>query len=70
MLAAEQIRGWEQLWGHLQIEVLVSKDVDRPRIEAWVRELTAGFRTMPWTLLTADDIEARIQAEFGLIGEL
>ena len=69
-LTAEQIRGWEHLWGRLQVEVLVPKDLNRPRVEARVRELTIGFRAIPWSLLTADDIDARIQAEYGAIGNL
>jgi hypothetical protein len=39
-------------------------------VERRVKELTVGLDTIPWRLITGDEMEARIKAEYDAIGEL
>jgi hypothetical protein len=68
--SGDQVRQHDLLWARLRAEVVISKELDRAPIEKRVKELTAGLTTIPWTLLTSDDLDARIQAEYKAIGDL
>jgi len=69
-LSAEQVESYHRVWDHMKAEVLISGEIDRARVENRVRELTAGFVTRPWELLTENDIQRRIDAEYETIGDL
>lgn len=69
-LPADQVERIRTLAGRLRIEVLIAKDLDKQRVEQRVRELTSSFEAIPWTLLTEDDVTARVDAEFNSIGEI
>jgi hypothetical protein len=69
-LSNEQIEHVKRTWSKIRIEVFVSKDIDRSRIEGRVRELTSGMHVIPWKLLNEGDLETVIAQEYGRIGEV
>jgi len=69
-LPVEQVAHYEDMWRQLRVEVLVGKEVDRAAVEGRVKELTVGLETIPWRLITGDELEARIKAEYDSIGDL
>jgi hypothetical protein len=70
MLPAEQVARYDEMWHQLRVEILVGKEIDRVAVERRVKELTVGLDTIPWRLITGDEMEARIKAEYDAIGEL
>ncbi len=69
-LNPQQLEDYTRLWGRIGVEVFVSREIHRERVEERVRELSAGWRTFPWQLLTEDDINARVEQAYGEIGEI
>jgi hypothetical protein len=69
-LTPQQVEFYQNLWGRMRAEVVVSKELDKERITAKMTELTKGLTSIPWTLVTHDEIEARIQKEYAEIGEV
>ncbi len=69
-LTPEQVDHYRRLWERFRIEVFVSRELDKARIQARIDELTAGLTTAPWTLLTEDDVQAAISREYDSIGEI
>lgn len=68
-LSAEQVEFYRRLWARLKIEVFVSTEVDKKKVEDRVRELTKDLETPPWVILNEADIQARIAREYENIGE-
>lgn len=66
----EEIERIRYLWSRIKAEVLVSKEIDIKKVESKVRELTIGLNTIPWVILTENDINVRINDEYNAIGEL
>ncbi len=69
-LSAEQLEFYRRLWNRLRIEVFVSGEVDKKKVEDRLRELTKGLETPPWVLLNESDIQASIKKEYENIGEV
>lgn len=69
-LPPERLRQAEELRNRLRIEVLIDADLPKVAIESRVRELTAGFRQIPWKIITASDIEESVAQAYADIGEL
>jgi hypothetical protein len=64
----KQVEHYAGLWTNLRIEIMVGPGIDRPAVEKRVQELTSGLDVIPWQLTTADEMEARIKAEYDAIG--
>jgi predicted Zn-dependent peptidase len=69
-LSAEQVEFYRRLWARLKIEVFVSSEVDKKKVEDRVSELTRDLETPPWVLLNEADIQRRIAKEYENIGEI
>ena len=69
-MSQEQIENLKRVWSRMKAEVLISKDVDKEAVRSRVRELTQEFITIPWDILTQDDLQAAIDVEYGTIGEI
>lgn len=69
-LSQQQIEYWLNLWSRMRAEVLISKELDKTRIHERVTELTRDLTTIPWVLLTQDDIDTTIEDEYSKIGEI
>lgn len=69
-LTPDQVSYYRSAEKRLKIEVFVSSQVDKERIDARVRELTPELTTIPWKLLTEDDVQKAIAKEYDSIGEL
>ena len=69
-LTPERVAYYHGLWDQLRVEVLISKELDKDRIQQRVHELTKDMETAPWTLLTEDDVLARIDQEYEAIGDI
>jgi hypothetical protein len=54
----------------MSVEVFVSKEVDKQKIQTRVEQLTTAFTPIQWRLLDENDIKARIEAEYALIGDV
>lgn len=51
-------------------EVLVSKEVDREKVNAKVKELTTGLDTIPYTIYTEQDIKDFVAKAYEAFGEI
>jgi len=69
-LTPDQIDHVYKLWNRLKIEIVVSPDIAKDKVTAKVDELTQNFETIPWTLLTHDDITAIIDQAYKDIGDV
>ena len=69
-LTPDQIEYVYSLWSRLNIEILISDDVDKSKVSTRVNELVIDFETVPWKLLKKDDIQTFIDNEYGEIGEI
>jgi hypothetical protein len=69
-ITVDQVASARRALDSVGIEILVSDDTDRDKIGSRVQELTASFHPTPWELLTMQDVEARIHAEYQSIGDL
>ena len=69
-LTPQQIEFYENMWSRLRVEVLISKETDKDRIASRVVELTKHLVSIPWKLITQDDVEATIQGEYAKIGDI
>lgn len=70
VLQREQVQYYRDLWQRFRIEVFVSPEVDKGRIEGKVRELTVGLEPVSWQLLNEEDVEAIIRREYESIGDV
>jgi len=69
-MTPEQIARVEALKSRIQVEVLVSDEVNRTALAQRVAELTADFHQFPWRLLTSADLQQKVDEEYAQIGEL
>ena len=69
-MTPEQVSHYRGLWERFRVEVFVSRELDKTRIEDRVRQLIAGLTTVEWTLLTEDDVQDAISREYDSIGEI
>jgi len=69
-LTPERVAYYHGLWAQLRVEVLISKELDKDRIQLRVHELTKDMDTVPWNILTEDDVLARIGQEYKAIGDI
>lgn len=69
-LQPEQVQYYRDLWQRFRIEVFVSPEVDKGRIEGKVRELAAGLESVSWHLLNEEDVQGVIRREYEGIGDV
>lgn len=69
-MTPEQIARVEALKSRIQVEVLISDEVNRTALAQRVAELTADFHQFPWYLLTYADLQRKVDEEYARIGEL
>jgi hypothetical protein len=69
-LTPQQIEAYQNLWSRMRVEVLITKETDKERIANRVVELTKDLVSIPWKLVTQDDIETTIQGEYAKIGDI
>jgi hypothetical protein len=68
LMDAKQVEHYTALWAKIRIEIMVGPEIDRSAVERRVKELTSGLDVVPSRLTTADEMEARIKAEYDAIG--
>jgi len=54
----------------VKIEVLISNEINRTSVGNRIKELTKDFKNIPWELLTKEDIQRCVDAEYKVIGDL
>jgi len=54
----------------IKIEVLISEEHNRKKIEELIMNLTKDFKPIPWKLLTLDEIRRIVKEEYDKIGEI
>lgn len=70
-LTQQQIEFYRKLWNRLRVEVVISSEIEKSRVENRVRELIQEFTTIPpWVLLTHQDIQQKIDSEYESIGDI
>lgn len=69
-MTPDRVEASYNLWKKLRAEVFVSKDVDKEKVAKRVSELTEGFETIPWKLVTEDDMQVVIDRAYEEIGEI
>lgn len=69
-LSPQQQEHYKRGWENMSVEVFVSKEVDKQKIQTRVEQLTTAFTPIQWRLLDENDIKARIEAEYALIGDV
>ncbi|MCP4264355.1 MAG: hypothetical protein GY777_02065 [Candidatus Brocadiaceae bacterium] len=69
-MTPEQIEKATRIWNMLRVEVIISMDLEKNRIEKKVKELTKDFSSIQWKLLNDNDIRTIIDKEYTSIGEI
>lgn len=69
-MTPKQVKNAYRIWNQLRVEVLISGEVDRARIERRVLDLTEGFDSIPWKLVTENDMQQAIDKAYADIGEI
>lgn len=69
-MTPEQIERTHLTWNKLRVEVLVSPEIDKKKVVSRVTELSKVFETVPWKLITAEDINEVIEKQYKEIGDI
>jgi len=69
-MAPDQVTRVETMKERIQVEVLVSNELDRKTMVRKISELVAGFHQFPVSLLTSSDLQQRVDEEYAKIGDL
>jgi len=69
-MTPEQIERAYLTWKKLRVEVLVSPEIDKKKVVSRVTKLTKDFETVPWKLVTAEDINEVIEKQYKEIGDI
>lgn len=69
-MTPDQVARVEAMKGRIQIEMLVSDELDRETMWNKISELTADFHSFPVALHTSADLQQKVDQEYARIGEL
>jgi hypothetical protein len=69
MLSAEAER-WRHLVSITKAEILISPAIDKSKVEARIKELTAGLSAIPFVIYTEPDLREVVAKEYDAIGDI
>jgi hypothetical protein len=69
-MTPDQVARVEAMKERIQIEVLVSDEIDREAMRNKISELTSDFHSFPVALHTSSDLQQKVDEEYARIGEL
>jgi hypothetical protein len=69
-MTPDRVEASYNLWKKLRAEVFVSKEIDKDKVAKRVSELAEGFETIPWKLVTEDDMQVVIDRAYEEIGDI
>jgi hypothetical protein len=69
-MTPKQVENAYRIWSQLRAEVLISKEIDKSKVEKRVLELTEGFESIPWKLVTEADMQQVVDKAYADIGDI
>lgn len=65
----EEIAEGRRIWSITNVEVVVSPDIERTKVEAKIKELTGTLTVVPWKLLTEEEMSSAVNRQYDVLGD-